>query len=110
MPSPPTTLTLVSSGLDERPLDRALYAVFAELVRAAGNGPVADAGCGAGHVTSLLSGLGLDAFGIDLSPGMLSVARRHYPQLRFEEGSMLALDRPGGSPRGRRALSPTLHL
>lgn len=84
----------LNSDLDDRPLDRALFAVFAELVRAGGNGPVADVGCGSGRVTILLSRLGLDAFGVDLSPGMVSLARRNYPQLRFEEGSMLELDLP----------------
>jgi hypothetical protein len=29
---------------------------------------VADVGCGPGHVTAHLRGLGVDAFGIDLSP------------------------------------------
>jgi trans-aconitate methyltransferase len=78
---------VVASSLDDRPIDRALFAAFAELVRAGSNGPVADIGCGPGRVTILLSRLGLDAFGIDLSPGMLALARRTYPQLRFEEGS-----------------------
>ena len=73
---------MVNSDLDDRPLDRALFAAFAELVRTGGNGPVADVGCGSGRVTILLSRLGLDAFGVDLSPGMVSLARRNYPQLR----------------------------
>jgi len=85
---------VVGAGMDDRPLDRALFAAFAELVRAGGNGSVADVGCGAGRVTSLLSQLGLDAFGIDVSPGMVALARRSYPELRFAEGSMLALDLP----------------
>ncbi|MCW2677362.1 MAG: bioC1 [Modestobacter sp.] len=50
-----------------RPLDRALLAAFAEL--AGGLGPIADLGCGPGHVTAHLSALGADAFGVDLSPG-----------------------------------------
>src|ERR1700742_118606 len=91
---------VVASGLDDRPVDRGLFAAFAELVRAGGNGPVADVGCGPGRVTILLSGLGLDAFGVDLSPGMVSLARRNHPQLRFEEGSMLALDLPAGGLGG----------
>lgn len=82
----------LNSDLDDRPLDRALLAAFAELVRAGGNGPVADVGCGSGRVTTLLSDLGLDAFGVDVSPGMVSLARRNHPQLRFDEGSMLELD------------------
>ena len=39
-------------------------------------------------------------FGIDLSPGMIEVARRTYPGLRFEVGSMLALDLPDASLGG----------
>src|SRR5580704_12500911 len=65
--------------LDARPLDRGMLAGFAERVRAAGSGPVADVGCGTGRVTAYLDGLGVPAFGIDLSPGMIDVARRTYP-------------------------------
>ena len=101
---------LVNSDLDDRPLDRALFAAFAELVRAGGNGPVADVGCGSGRVTILLSRLGLDAFGVDLSPGMVSLARRNYPQLRFEEGSMLALDIPTAGLGGLLAYYSIIHL
>ena len=101
---------LVSEALDDRPLDRALFAAFAELVRAGGNGPVADVGCGAGRVTILLSRLGLDAFGVDLSPGMVALARRCYPQLRFEEGSMLALDVPAGTLGGLLAFYSIIHI
>jgi SAM-dependent methyltransferase len=64
---------VVAEGLDDRPLDRALFGAFAELVRAGGNDRVADVGCGPGRVTILLSRLGLDAFGIDVSPGMLAL-------------------------------------
>jgi ubiquinone/menaquinone biosynthesis C-methylase UbiE len=101
---------VVASGLDDRPLDRALLGAFAELVRAGGNDLVADVGCGPGRVTILLSKLGLDAFGIDLSPGMLEVARRTYPQLRFEEGSMLALDLPDASLGGLLAYYSIIHI
>jgi ubiquinone/menaquinone biosynthesis C-methylase UbiE len=83
--------------LPGKPLDRALLAAFAELVPA---GPVADVGCGPGHVTAHLAGLGLDVVGIDLSPGMVEVAGRAYPELRFEVGSMLGLDLADGSLGG----------
>ena len=73
--------------LDAKPLDRAMLAGFAELVRAAGAGLVADVGCGTGRVTAHLDRLGLPVFGIDLSPGMIEVARRTYPGLRFEVGA-----------------------
>lgn len=101
---------IVASSLDDRPLDRALFTTFAELVRAGGNGPVADVGCGPGRVTILLSDLGLDAFGIDLSPGMLALARRTHPHLRFEEGSMLALDLPDASLGGLLAYYSIIHI
>ncbi len=101
---------VVSGGLDERPLERALLAMFAEQVRAGGNTRVADVGCGAGRVTALLSGLGLDASGIDLSPGMVALARRSYPQLSFEEGSMLALDRPAAALGGLLAFYSIIHV
>jgi SAM-dependent methyltransferase len=83
---------LLRTELARKPIDRALLGVFAELVRADGNEPVADLGCGPGRVTAHLHALGLAAFGIDLSPAMVSVARRDHPALRFDEGSMTALD------------------
>src|SRR6266511_3740800 len=48
------------------------------------------------HVTAHLHGLGVDVFGIDLSPAMIDVARRDHPSLHFEVGSMTDLHRPGG--------------
>jgi SAM-dependent methyltransferase len=74
------------------PLSRALLAAFAEAVREGGGGPVADLGCGPGLVTAHLAGLGLSAFGVDLSPRMVELARRAHPGLSFAVGSMTALD------------------
>jgi SAM-dependent methyltransferase len=51
--------------LDARPLDRAVLAGSAELVRAADLGPVADIGCGTSRVTAHLNDLGVPIFGID---------------------------------------------
>ena len=87
---------LLRTALAAKPLDRAMLAAFAELTRAAGAGPVADIGCGPGRVTAHLHSLGLSAFGVDLSPAMIAVARRAYPGLRFDEGSMTALDLTDG--------------
>ena len=96
--------------LTAKPLDRAMLAGFAELVRAAGAGPVADVGCGTGRVTAHLNGLGLSVFGVDLSPQMIAVARQTHPGLRFEVGSMLALDLPDGVLGGVLAWYSTIHV
>jgi SAM-dependent methyltransferase len=85
-------------------------ALFADLVRAGGGGPVADIGCGPGHVTAHLHGLGVDAFGIDLSLGMVEVARREHPGLRFEVGSATDLDLADGSVAGLLAWYSLIHL
>ena len=79
------------AALAAEPYLRAALVLLADMVHAAGGGPVADVGCGPGHVTALLRELGVDAFGIDLSPAMIDVARRDHPGLRFEAGSMTDL-------------------
>ena len=96
--------------LAARPLDRAMLAGFAELVRTAGAGPVADIGCGTGRVTAHLNDLGLSVFGVDLSPQMVAVARRSHPGLRFDVGSMLALDLPDGALGGVMAWYSIIHI
>lgn len=92
------------------PVDRSLFTAFADLVRETGGGPVVEIGCGTGRVTAHLSGLGLDASGIDLSPGMLAVARQRHPGLRFTEGSMLAVDLPAESQAAVVAWYSIIHL
>ncbi|ONI84462.1 SAM-dependent methyltransferase [Actinosynnema sp. ALI-1.44] len=91
---------------DSMPFDRAMLAAFAEGVR----GTVVDIGCGPGRITTRLADLGLDVFGIDLSPAMVEVARREYPRLRFDVGSMTALDLPDGSVGGVVAWYSIIHL
>ncbi|MFD4414239.1 class I SAM-dependent methyltransferase [Streptomyces sp. NPDC058246] len=82
----------VKSPAELDPLSRSMLAAFAELVRSADRGPVADVGCGPGKVTAHLAGLGLSAFGIDVSPKMIELAREAHPDLRFAVGSMTALE------------------
>lgn len=98
------------SELDSHSPDRAVLAAFAELVRAAGPGPVAELGCGPGPVTAHLRDLGLDVFGIDLSPAMITLARAAYPDLRFEVGSMAALDLADGVLRGIVSWYSVIHV
>ncbi|MGH3914438.1 MAG: class I SAM-dependent DNA methyltransferase [Pseudonocardiaceae bacterium] len=97
------------NALETRPLERALLAAFAELVQAHDAGPVADIGCGPGHVTAHLHALGPTTFGIDLSSAMVALARRAHPDLRFDEGSMTALDLADGVLSGILALYSIIH-
>lgn len=91
------------------PLGRAMLAAFAELVRVNDRGPVADLGCGPGGVTAYLTSQGVSAFGIDLSPKMIALARDTHPDLRFTVGSMTALDLDDDSLGGVLALFSTYH-
>ncbi|TMQ83241.1 methyltransferase domain-containing protein [Actinomadura soli] len=93
--------------LDDMPLDRALLAAFADLTR--DSGPVADLGCGPGRLTGHLASLGLSVFGVDLSPGMVAQARKEHPGLRFDEGTITALDLADGSLGGILAWFSTIH-
>jgi SAM-dependent methyltransferase len=100
----------VRNLLDETPYERAVLALFADLVRATGGGPVADVGCGPGRITAYLSELGVDTFGIDLSPAMIESARREHPGLRFEVGSMTDLDLSDASVAGLVAWYSLIHV
>ncbi|MCX5384406.1 class I SAM-dependent methyltransferase [Streptomyces sp. NBC_00083] len=99
---------LVRDLLDRTPYERAVLALFAGRVKSAG--PVADVGCGAGRVTAHLRDLGVDAFGIDLSPAMIDVARRDHPGLRFEVGSMTDLGLADASVAGLIAWYSLIHV
>ena len=80
---------------------RAMLGAFAETVLGdGGRGRVADLGCGPGHVTAYLDSLGLSVFGIDLSPAMVTIARRSHPTLHFDVGPMQALDLHDGELDG----------
>jgi SAM-dependent methyltransferase len=98
--------TWIHGELATKPFDRAMLTVFAELV----TGPVADVGCGTGRVTAFLRDRGVAAFGIDLSPRMVEVARRTYPYLRFTEGTMTALAIEDATLGGVVAWYSTIHV
>ena len=97
---------LLAGNLAENPADRAVLGLFAELV----DGPVLDVGCGPGRITAHLAALGVAAAGLDLSPGMVEVARRTHPGLRFDIGSMTALDLPDAALGGLVAWYSLIHL
>jgi SAM-dependent methyltransferase len=85
----------VEGLLDGHPYLRGCLSLFAESVRRAGGGPVADVGCGPGYVTGHLHDLGVEAFGIDLSPEM---------------GTMTDLDLGTGSVGGLVAFWSVVHV
>jgi ubiquinone/menaquinone biosynthesis C-methylase UbiE len=101
-----TYASLVPDRFAEDTVGRSMLAAFADQV----SGPVLEVGCGPGHVTAHLARLGLSATGMDLSPKMIEVARRTYPDLRFEVGSMTALDLADGSLGGVVSWWSLLHL
>jgi SAM-dependent methyltransferase len=101
---------LLRDELAGRPVDRAALAAFADLVRAAdAGGLVAEAGCGPGRITAHLDGLGLRIFGVDMSPGMLAVARRSHPDLEYAQGYLSALPVADGALAGLVAWYSIIH-
>ncbi|WP_155369081.1 class I SAM-dependent DNA methyltransferase [Catellatospora vulcania] len=101
---------LMRDALTGQPYLRAALSLFAEQVHTAGGGPVADVGCGPGNVTAHLHELGVDTFGIDLSPAMIDVARRDHPYLRFEVGSMTDLPLGDASVAALLAFWSLIHI
>ena len=91
-----------------KPLDRALLAC---LIEQAGPGaPIADVGCGPGHIAGWIAGHGRAAVGIDLSAGMVAAARRAYPDTEFREGDFLDLPARDGEFGAVVAFYSIIHL
>jgi len=88
----------IAGELTHKPLDRHLLNRFVEGIR--NRGLVADIGCGPGHVTKYLRDRGANAFGIDISPGMIDCAAGLNPGLDFRVGDMRRLDLAPGSLAG----------
>lgn len=100
----------VSAELTAKPHDRAVLGAFAELVLATGHPETIDLGCGPGRITAFLTGLGLDATGLDLSPEMIAQATRLYSDLGFTTGSMTCLPYPENSFSGALAWYSLIHI
>ncbi|MEV5611142.1 methyltransferase domain-containing protein [Streptomyces sp. NPDC052225] len=81
-----------------KPLDRALLASLLEQTEP--GAPIADLGCGPGHVAAWLAERGASTVGIDLSPAMVETGRSRFPKVEFRQGDLLELpgaDREFGS-------------
>jgi len=94
---------LVQDGPPDEPATLDLFAKLA-------SGPVLDAGCGPGRVIALLHERGLPVIGVDLSPGMIEVARRDHPDLDYRVGSMTALELPDSELSGVISWWSIIHL
>lgn len=99
----------VGEAFAGQPLNHVMVQAFADLVRRAGGGQVADVGCGPGHVTGYLRDRGVDAFGVDLSPELVSIARQAHPGVRFDVGDMGVLDVPTAGLAGVLANYSLIH-
>jgi ubiquinone/menaquinone biosynthesis C-methylase UbiE len=55
---------------------------------------VADLGCGSGAFTAMLARAGYACVGLDISPQLIAVGRRKYPDLQFVEGDIERLPFP----------------
>ncbi len=98
----------IAGELAHKPLDRTLLDQFADRIR--GAGPVADLGCGPGHVARYLAEREVESFGLDLSPAMVTQARALHPGVPFRVGDLTALDVPDGAWAGAVAYYSLIHL
>jgi ubiquinone/menaquinone biosynthesis C-methylase UbiE len=94
--------------LAHKPLDRTLLDRFAEQIRDLG--PACDMGCGPGHVARYVHDRGVEVCGIDISPGMVEIARQLNPGMTFQQGNMLALDIPDATFGGVTAFYSIIHV
>jgi ubiquinone/menaquinone biosynthesis C-methylase UbiE len=95
--------------LEERPIERGLLDALVALTAPLGK-PLADLGCGPGHITRYLADRGANVVGIDLSPQMIEVARRRFPGLALQVGSMTQLAAEAGAWSGAALLYSIIHL
>lgn len=94
--------------LAHKPLDRALLDVL--LAEMASGLPLADLGCGPGHVAAWAAARGVTAVGIDLSDGMIDVARTNHPAVEFRQGDLLSLPAIEGEFGAAVAFYSVIHL
>ena len=98
-----------SDELSLKYFDRIYLKAFAD--RNKSKGRILDIGCGTGHISKFLYDCGCSQVtGIDLSPGMIGVARNLYPDLSFETGDMLSLPNEDQSIYGAIAMYSIIHF
>lgn len=71
---------------------------------------VLDAGCASGRDSNELQKMGFDITGIDISKGLLAIAKKTFPQVKFVEGNFLKLPFENASFKGIWAHASLLHF
>ena len=87
------------------PSDEQLVDTWASMT----SGRVLDAGCGPGHWTNYLHNHGVDVYGLDVVPEFVEKARIAHPSVRFDLGSIDAIDEPDDSLAGILSWFSTIH-
>jgi len=90
-------------GLDE-------LAKFVSLVKRSGGRKVLDLGCGSGIQSKQLVDAGLEVVGLDLSPEMISQAKKRVPEAKLTVGDMTKMDFSNESFDGVFAQASLLHI
>ncbi|HEV3040862.1 MAG TPA: methyltransferase domain-containing protein [Candidatus Angelobacter sp.] len=98
----------IYTELQHKPFDRQQLDHLANLARE--KGTVIDLGCGPGQVARYLADRGVNAFGVDLSHGMLAEAQKLNPEIPFVQGNMLALPIDSNRLAGIAAFYSIIHL
>lgn len=93
--------------MEQKEYDRAFLSEFSRGF--APGSRICDVGCGPGHITRYLAGLGLGVFGIDISERCIEIARRENPRMEFRVMDMARLEMAGGSVDGIVSFHSIIH-
>lgn len=98
----------IFTELEHKPLDRELLDRFAARIQR--GGVVCDLGCGPGQIARYLHDRGVSVVGVDLSPGMIQVARRLNPGIEFFQDNMMSLRVADDAWAGIAAFYSIIHI